>query len=136
MELFQHKYFAGHAGVDLDYKIDADALSDASLETLAFIVGQNWDHANIVSVPRGGDRFAEKLKRYQAKPYKYTLIVDDVLTTGISMERVRRELQKTSQDQIFGLVIFSRNSHMCPDWVTPMFQLHNLFRDKQVRDES
>jgi hypothetical protein len=51
------------------------------------------------------------------------LIVDDVLTTGASMEAARAKLWPGSLP--LGVVIFARGP--CPDWVWPIFRLDPTF---------
>ena len=115
--------FTSSAGKELDFKIECDALTDEDLESLAKIVATRVPYGKAIGVPRGGLRFAEKLNKYANKDAPYVLIVDDVLTTGKSMEKMKTELNTKYS---FGIVIFARGE--CPDWIIPMFTLHNMWK--------
>jgi len=69
------------------------------------------------------------LKEYPARVFigastANLLIVDDVLTTGSSMEEVRKEMGTYYQSE--GFVLFARGE--CPDWITPLFQMPGAIR--------
>ena len=94
-KLFQLGEFALHSGKHSKWKIDCDILKGKDYETLAWIVAKEWNlrFSGVISIPIGGDRFAEKLRKYEYKwtEYKTVLIVDDVLTTGKSFEEERKK---------------------------------------------
>lgn len=130
MSLFQNKEFISHSGDLLTWKIDTDSLSDEDIETLAFLVGERFGFKKVVSVPSGGDRLAEALKKYEKEDLWSYLLVDDVLTTGASMEEARQEIyiqdsKKTfPKTTVMGIVIFSRMwKEEVPDWIYPIFQV-------------
>lgn len=112
--LFNAGDFELHSGGRSRLLIDCDALTDDDLAALA-------EHATTVLPPfggllgvaRGGLRFAKALEPHVTDGP--LLIVDDVLTTGASMEQFR-----VSQRDI-GVVIFARGD--CPSWVTPLLAL-------------
>lgn len=115
MSLFSRGWYTLHSGERCSWKIDCDALTTKDIETLAsmaFSFLRPFDQ--IEFVPRGGLRLAHVLETYQQAGVNSLLIVDDVLTTGASMEQQRagREAQ--------GLVIFARGP--CPKWVKPLFR--------------
>lgn len=116
--LFVDGDFVAHSGDTLGFKIDCDALADADLATLARQFANSAKFGEVVSVPRGGDRFAAALRKHcTAGP---TLIVDDVLTTGRSMEQARRRVPGLSAySAAIGVVIFARGPY--PKWITPLF---------------
>ncbi len=116
MPLFADQSFVGHAGGRLSFKIECDALSDQDLETIAGIIGRTHLFGKVYGVPRGGLRLAAALQKH-CLSYGQTLIVDDVLTTGTSMEEARRLIGEPSQ----GIVLFARGP--CPTWIHPVFQL-------------
>lgn len=108
--LFIWGAFTSHSGLNLPYKIDVDALTDAELDTLAQIATSKLPpFGSVEGVPRGGLRLAERMKPTAGR----LLVVDDVLTTGAAMEA-----QRKGRDAI-GLVIFARGP--VPAWVTPLF---------------
>ena len=68
----------------------------------------------VEGVPRGGVRLATALERYITVGDDL-LIVDDVLTTGLSMERHR------DGREAFGIVVFARG--LCPNWISSIWNL-------------
>lgn len=121
MSLFVNQTFVSHSGKVLDFKIDCDALTDADLATLASVIAKRFKFGAVEGVPRGGLRLAEALQPYVTKGP--ALIVDDVLTTGASMEQARKALTDR------GVVIFARGP--CPSWITPIFKLDGEFWEEQ-----
>lgn len=119
MSLFVDKQFTSHAGMRLDFKIDCDALTGSDIETLARIVAQKHVFSEVIGVPRGGLRLAAALEQYRMTT-GCLLIVDDVLTTGTSMEEACAQY---SRDDVEGVVIFARG--LCPTWIKPIFQLED-----------
>ncbi len=119
MTLFVNEPFVARSGSVLDWKIDCDALTDSDLATLAQQVAGWLSFSCVVGVPRGGLRFAAALELYlKLCPHPTVLIVDDVLTTGQSMEKMKARFPAYF---VIGVVIFARG--MCPGWVKPIFQL-------------
>ena len=112
MSLFIKQQFIANSGHFLEWKIECDALTDEDIETLAYVGAGLCNFGSVIGVPRGGLRLAEALKRYASSGPP--LIVDDVLTTGGSMERER----KNNPDAI-GLVVFARGT--TPTWVRAIF---------------
>jgi orotate phosphoribosyltransferase len=117
MSLFIRQAFTSHAGLKLAYKIECDALTDEDVETLASIVASGHTFSSVIGVPRGGLRLAAALEKYRSAE-GCLLIVDDVLTTGRSMEEARAPF---SRDDVQGVVIFARSA--CPPWVRAIFHL-------------
>lgn len=72
-------------------------------------------YGKVIGVPRGGLRLAAALLPYERLGYPL-LIVDDVLTTGISMQEMR---DRFPLEEAIGVVIFARGQ--CPDWIRPIF---------------
>lgn len=123
MSLFRKSNFILHSGSKSNWKIDCDILSDEDYETLAWIVAKEWNLAfsSVISIPTGGDRFAEQLRKYEYDwtEYSTVVIVDDVLTTGKSFEKEQKKW--TWLKNVIGVVIFARGE--CPGWVRPIFQM-------------
>jgi len=115
--LFVRKDFVMHGGGTAHYKIEADALTDEDIETLAWIIADKGKFKRVVGVPRGGIRLAIALQKYVSTEGP-TLIVDDILTTGGSMEEAKA---KIGDPTAIGIVIFARNR--CPSWVRPIFEM-------------
>lgn len=120
MSLFTIADFRSHSGLDLSWKIDADALTDADLATLAAKVAERVQFSRVIGVPRGGLRFALALGQHD-RATGPLLIVDDVLTTGRSMEQMRESAIGDGRRDVRGVVIFARAP--CPSWVFPIFNL-------------
>lgn len=123
MNLFTQGLFTSHSGLALDGKIECDVLTEEDLDCIAGWIGRKIEFGAVFGVPAGGTRLSEKLRPYCKDGSEVVLIVDDVLTTGASMERLKRTFPRTTQVQ--GVVIFSRGE--CPDWVYPLFQSNPLF---------
>lgn len=118
--LFKSGNFTSHSGLELSWKIDCDALTDDDLATLAIVVSQTLAFKDVHGVPTGGLRFAEALRRYIKDDDRLpTLIVDDVLTTGKSMEDMKKSLGCAGE--ICGVVIFARPGAKVPPWIEPLF---------------
>ncbi len=123
--LFKKKTFTMHSGDIGHWKIECDALSDKEIDTLAFIIADKVKFYEVIGIPRGGTRIAEALEKYKSSDGKGCyLIVDDVLTTGGSMN----EIKKQHKDEwVLGVVLFARGE--CPGWVIPVFQMHRFFTE-------
>jgi orotate phosphoribosyltransferase len=124
MPLFNAGEFMLHSGQKSDFIIDCDALSGEDYVALAAATRRRcpWLWGRTVGVPRGGLRFAEALKKHNFSRHPGVVIVDDVFTTGHSMEATRQRLidEGTPYDKITGVVIFARND--TPHWVWPLFR--------------
>ena len=111
--------FKMHSGGIGHWKIECDSLTDDDLQCLAFMLKERLPQFGFVfGVPRGGLRLAKALEQHKSPDIRRTLIVDDVLTTGKSMEEMRARI---GDGLVFGAVLFARGE--CPDWVTPLFRM-------------
>lgn len=122
--LFQLGDFKLHSGARSRWKIECDSLSNEDLRGLARMAQEILPpFGEVEGVPTGGLRFATKLLPYgrswqnweEEKGDLPVLIVDDVLTTGNSMEE-----QRAGREAI-GLVIFARGP--CAQWIRPIFKM-------------
>jgi len=112
-----------HSGQTSDFKIECDGLNYQDYETLAYLISKRYYFNSVYGIPKGGDRLAMHLSGY-INPYSTDiLIVDDVLTTGRSMEEAKHKLAPkcSSRCTFKGVVIFARGP--CPYWVKSVFQM-------------
>lgn len=128
MSLFNTGFYKLHSGEFSNFKIDADALTDSDINSIATkLVEILPNFVAVEGVPTGGTRLAAALRRYAVPNpierkgwYHETafplLIVDDVFTTGGSMEDHR-----AGRYEAIGAVIFARG--VVPSWITPLFQM-------------
>jgi hypothetical protein len=133
MDLFQLGDFTLNSGAKSRWKLECDALTPGDIEALAEMVRQMVGaFSSVEGVPRGGLRLAEALKPFAGISGPH-LIVDDVLTTGGSMERTRdaywlRKYGPGSAVKVgdpVGTVIFARGQRL--PWVSALFQMPECF---------
>jgi len=114
--LFQLGKFKLNSGAVSEYKIDCDALTDEDWKALAWLIAERLPLFSAVEgVPTGGLKLAEAMQCYVTPNTGPLLIVDDVMTSGGSMERWRRGRPA------IGAVVFARL--MPPSWITPLFKM-------------
>ena len=125
--LFQSWDFHLHSGARSTWKVECDNLTPADWETLAHMAVEVLPpFGAIEGVPRGGLALAGALQAHAtAGPL---LIVDDVLTTGASMEA-----QRAGRGAI-GLVVFARGR--CPSWVTALWSGHEAVAQERQRAQA
>jgi orotate phosphoribosyltransferase len=121
MNLFRLGDFILHSGQKGQFKIDCDALTELDIKTLACIISKEFRFSKVVGIPTGGTRLAEACEVW-TKEYGPLLIVDDVLTTGASMEE---EKDKHQYLHVIGVVVFARGP--CPTWIHPLFDMGRWF---------
>jgi orotate phosphoribosyltransferase len=115
--------FTPHGGGRSRVLIDCTALTGEDWEALALLLAERLPpFAAVVGVPRGGLPLADRLRHHARALGRCVLLVDDVLTTGRSMEEARRRLLAAGNEHVHGAVVFARGP-LVPDWVTPLFRL-------------
>lgn len=124
--LFQLGDFMVHSNNQSQWKIECDTLIDEDYETLAWIVAMEWNlkYNGVKAIETGGHIFGTKLRKYQqnwTKRINTLLIVDDVLTTGRSMNEIYEVWKDAKNIRLIGVIIFARGK--CPEWVRPIFQM-------------
>jgi adenine/guanine phosphoribosyltransferase-like PRPP-binding protein len=118
--MFEWKDFISHSGKSFQWKIECDDLTDGDIECIANIINGQLSFKKVYGIPRGGLRLAAALQKYCDPDAREILIVDDVLTTGKSMEKMRETMRKAGESSpIYGVVIFSRGGSL--PWVFPIF---------------
>lgn len=125
MPLLNYDLFRLHSGRLSHFKIDCDALTNWDYSALTkIVIVSGIRYRGVYGIPRGGMEFARELEQFSTfredDPY---LVVDDVLTSGVSFEKFRED-HDPSQRWI-GIVVFARGE--CPDWVIPIFSLNSRF---------
>lgn len=121
MGLFNTGVVKLHAGGYSNFKIDADFLTDEDIRAIALQLTLRLPmFAEVEGVPQGGLRLAEAMHQYRTpfQPIRVwsLLIVDDVFTTGASMEE-----QRDFRTGVVGAVIFARAE--TPAWIKPLFRM-------------
>lgn len=101
MNLFQLGKFTSHAGKELDWKIECDALTDDDWDCLAKMISERTQFGSVYGIPRGGVKLQKALEKYISPKCPIRLVVDDVWTTGKSMMEVMNQGD-------MGFVIFAR----------------------------
>ena len=119
--LFKAESFVSHSGLDLNWKIECDALSDPEWFTISqMIMEVSPPFREAHGIPRGGVKLGNLLRQYGTKKKEDPFcIVDDVLTTGGSM--VECAETEFKGENVIGWVVFSR-SHM-PDLINALFRM-------------
>jgi hypothetical protein len=107
-----------HSGGVSDYKIECDALTTSDWYALAHIIKARLPgFRSVEGVPRGGLQLQEFLVPFATgDELDPLLIVDDVLTSGRSMEDHR------AGRCAIGAVVFARGP--APEWVYALFTLN------------
>jgi pyrimidine operon attenuation protein/uracil phosphoribosyltransferase len=134
MSLFIDQSFTSHSGKHLPFKIECDNLTDEDLDVFCEMIinaGKTYPSMKfreVCGIPSGGLRIADKLKYKIDMTSNRLLIIDDVLTTGKSMEemKINAMQQGWKEDNIFGIVLFSRADY-APLWITPIYELNWRF---------
>ena len=124
MTLFRNQPFVSHSGLSLRFKIECDALTVESLDTLAALVASSdvfVPFSRVVGIPRGGLRFAKALQKY-CSPQGGVLIADDVYTSGTSMDEFRAQHPYAQ-----GVVVFARRPP--PEWIKAAFYKKRISKD-------
>jgi hypothetical protein len=147
-DLFQLGDFLLSSGKRSNWKLECDSLTDGDIATLANLIRQMiGSFSEVHGVPsggRGGDsppglsggiRLAQALKPHALGEGNNApiLIVDDVLTTGVSIDKVamkiyeerKHTLPLSKHDLFKGAVLFARGQ--CPMWVRAVFQMPECF---------
>ena len=119
--LFQQGTFQLHSGEVSRWKIDCDALTDNDINTLAKLIHKGIVFGYVEWVSGGGERLGKAMLKWRNAYSSTLLIVDDVLTTGASMEK-----QRAGRTNTIGAVIFARG--VCPAWVKPLFAMGEALR--------
>jgi len=122
--LFEHGSFKLKSGATSEWKIECDALTNDDWKTLAAIGAKLvGEFSSVWSCGGASEKFALALREHISDARSPPLVVDDVLTTGKTMELMRKALTRSLPDpEIKGLVAFARGE--CPSWVQALFRVN------------
>lgn len=120
-----------HSGLKSNFKLIADQFIEDNLEELVYLIKEVvGPFRSVEGIPAGGTRLAEALIPHTVSsgmgvPFRNLhLIIDDVMTTGGSMERARQQHRgqgPAGRPGIIGVVVFTRISP--PPWIRAIFTL-------------
>ena len=120
--LFTEQDFIGHSGDELHWKIECDALFPNEWKCIARMIFEieKRPFQAAIGIPRGGVELGRWLNEYSTQNAEHPyLIIDDVLTTGGSMNEFREKNFKEKES--FGWVVFARKQPQ--PWVNALFQM-------------
>ena len=123
-DLFRSINFKSHSGLNLTWKIEMDVLSDPEWFTIKKMIMEiSPPFREAVGIPKGGVKLADLLNECATGNKEDPIcIVDDVLTTGSSMEYFLEQYQRNRRPfTAIGWVVFARTQ--TPDWVNALFQM-------------
>ena len=110
--LFEVGDFISHAGKELPWKIECDAIRPEWWDGLARMVMdyQERPFYKAVGIPRGGIPFAQAMNKYASgDPNDQIMICDDVFTTGTSFrEFIKENYPNWTMSQGYRWVVFAR----------------------------
>lgn len=123
--IFQVGKFNLHSGKVSKYKIECDNLTPEDVNFFVEVVRESIEFNGVYGVPRGGTRLAEGLYPYSNASSRNYLIVDDVLSSGDSMNEARKFVEQhidATYYKICGYVFFNRGHMDTPFWVKSVFE--------------
>ena len=128
MNLFQYGDFKSHAGLPLKWKLECDAIKDEEWDCVAKMIMdyQKRPFYKAVGIPRGGIKMAKALQKYASgDPSHFTLICDDVFTTGTSFKNfIDANYPMWTSAMGYRWVLFARKkSNIHPHHVNALFTM-------------
>ena len=129
MTLFVDEEFTSHAGLQLGWKIEMDALYVSDWRCLAKMIleYETRPFRKAVGIPRGGKRLGDILNESATgNPDDPVLIVDDVYTTGTSFKEFIAENYLVTP--VICWVVFARNP--IKGNINALFQMPSKIRKK------
>ena len=135
--LFVEEDFTGHSGGQLHWKIEMDVLENAEWKCIARMIMEyeTRPFQAVIGIPRGGLTLSSYLNEYSTQnPKDPYLIVDDVLTTGGSMNYfVEQYFRNREPNEYFGWVVFARKQPA--SWIKALFQTPKKWVDDPHKPE-
>ena len=129
MGLFVDEEFTSHAGLQLGWKIEMDALYESDWRCLAKMIleYETRPFREAVGIPRGGKRLGDILNESSTgNPDDPVLIVDDVYTTGTSFKEFIAENYLVTP--VICWAVFARD--VVSSNVNVLFQMPSSMRPK------
>jgi hypothetical protein len=129
MALFVDEEFTSHAGLQLGWKIEMDALYESDWRCLAKMIleYETRPFREAVGIPRGGKRLGDILNESSTgNPDDPVLIVDDVYTTGTSFKEFIAENYLVTP--VICWAVFARD--VVSSNVNVLFQMPSSMRPK------
>lgn len=116
--IFQSGNFIIASGTETTWRINIEELAFGDMQTLAALIAQRVPpFSDVLGVPTGGIAIAMALRPHITVGDGPLLLVDDVLTTGDSMRKMR-----PARPHI-GYVIFDRSQGRRPAWIGALWTL-------------
>jgi orotate phosphoribosyltransferase len=135
--LIQTGRFLLNSGRISGFKLQCDALTEDDWKGAAYLIRRLIGHfSSVEGIPTGGNKLSFYLWKLASQGGPH-LIVDDVLTTGGSMEKARarylRNRAKGQTSEIVGAVLFARGP--LPTWIKAVFPMPSqLWLDNEELD--
>ena len=129
MGLFVDEEFTSHAGLQLGWKIEMDALYESDWRCLAKMIleYETRPFREAVGIPRGGKRLGDILNESSTgNPDDPVLVVDDVYTTGTSFKKFIAENYLVTP--VICWAVFARD--VVSSNVNVLFQMPSSMRPK------
>ena len=129
MGLFVDEEFTSHAGLQLGWKIEMDALYESDWRCLAKMIleYETRPFREAVGIPRGGKRLGDILNESSTgNPDDPVLVVDDVYTTGTSFKEFIAENYLVTP--VICWAVFARD--VVSSNVNVLFQMPSSMRPK------
>lgn len=130
--LFKFGRFTAASGRELDFKVECNAFTSADWREIAAIAAPRIPpFREVYGVPTGGVVLADSLRPYCNLNSRRILVVDDVWTSGGSMQAYmggapwRKELsyEKRESLEIRAFALFVRGNTIVPPWVDFFWRL-------------
>ncbi len=127
--LFMNVKFKSSAGLDLLWKIECDRMAPGDWECLAARVAERFTFQYVYGVPKGkptgkdnGAAFADACRKHTTDDGDYYMIVDDVWTTGGSIEATKKATEHRFPNlPRVGVTAWNRSGKVPPQWIASIF---------------
>lgn len=116
--------FKSHSGLTLPWKVNCDSFTNKDWKSVARIIRNKFRFGSVYGIPTGGTKLAIACRKHIVEGYP-SIIVDDVMTTGTSMNEMRdKVLEETKEEPLVGIVVFDRGIYTEDvSWIWPIFKV-------------